>query len=52
MIKDQKAEIAKITANLAQNTKLIADMKAENKALKTPLEKKREERDALLNLLK
>ena len=40
LIKAQKEEIAKINSNLQQNTKLIADMKSENNALRAPLEKK------------
>ena len=34
------------------NTKIVADMKAENDALREPLRKKIEERDNLRNLLR
>lgn len=52
LIKSQKEEIAKINANLQQNTKLITDMKAQNNALREPLRKKTQERDEFKNLLK
>jgi growth arrest-specific protein 8 len=44
--------MARINANLNANTKMVADMKAENSELKVPLEAKRQERDNLKNLLK
>lgn len=52
LIKKQKDEIARINGNLLQNTKLIADMKAENNALRIPLKQAEEERDILKNQLK
>ncbi|KAM3132436.1 hypothetical protein pb186bvf_015395 [Paramecium bursaria] len=52
LIKKQKEEIARINAKLLQNTKLIADMKAENDELRKPLAQKIEERDILKNSLK
>ena len=48
----QKEQKDKTNSNVQINTKIVADMKSENDALRDPLEKKQQERDNLRSLLR